>query len=196
MTETTRAPRRSKETKRLTKTDWLEAGLAVLGQKGAGGVRIDAICKKLGVTKGSFYWHFQDREDLMTSVMEYWEENATVGMIDRVESTIPHPWDCLWHVVDAVVLGDYNVAIEVAVRHWAHEEPSIRARLESIDGQRLGFFRRQFERLEFAPQDADLRAHTLYSITLVREFMHTGETREALTHRMRASVDLLTRKGC
>lgn len=178
--------------KRLTKGDWLDAGLTVLGRKGAGGVRIDAICKQLGVTKGSFYWHFTDRGDLMTSIVEHWDNQATERMIASIESATDDPKARLWHLVHNVTLGDYDVGIEVAMRQWAHEDPTIRTRLEGIDAKRIAFFQRQFQSLGFVPDAARLRAHTLYSVILVREYMHTGEARAALAQRMQASVDLLT----
>lgn len=179
---------------RLSKQDWLTAGLTILGQKGAEGVRIDAICKALGVTKGSFYWHFRDREDLMASLFTYWDTRETRGLIDYVEGKFANPNDRLWHVVKEVTLGDYDVTVEVAMRHWAYQEPAIRAQLEEVDAQRLDFFARQFSACGFDTESASLRAHTLYSVTLIRGFMQTREEKDVLENRLRASLDLLLKR--
>ncbi len=189
----TRTPPLAGPTKpaRLSKTDWLDAGLIVLGKKGAGGVRIDAICKELMVSKGSFYWHFRDRQDLMTGLLDYWDSRETTALIKHVEEALTSPAERIWYVVREVTLGDYNVAVEVAIRHWAYQDATIRQRLESVDAQRLAFFTRQFREHGFSQTQASLRAHTVYSIMLVREFMQTGENREDLHARMSASVDLM-----
>ena len=182
-------------TPRRSKRDWLEAGLKIMGISGAGGVRIDAICRELNVTKGSFYWHFKNRNDLMNALFEYWNQRETGELIDSVEKTIDSPRERLWFVARQVTLGDYNVAAEVAIRQWAIHDGSVKQRLEKVDAQRLAFFARNFSHCGFEADAAQLRALTLYSITLVREFMHTGESDGDLEKRLRASIDLLLKRG-
>ena len=143
------------------------------------------------VTKGSFYWHFTDRQDLMDSLFEYWDSSETAHRIEQVETTLTSPAERIWTVVREVTLGDYDVAIEVAMRHWAYQDESIRLRLEKVDSQRIAFFARQFVELGFTNEEASLRAYKVYSITLVREFMQTGESFETLQSCMRASVEML-----
>ena len=65
---------------------WLNAGLEQLAAHGPDGLRIMAIAEKLGVTKGSFYWHFRDRPALLAALLEEWEKLATLAIIDEVEA--------------------------------------------------------------------------------------------------------------
>ncbi|HWP06325.1 MAG TPA: TetR/AcrR family transcriptional regulator [Polyangiaceae bacterium] len=65
---------------RLSRTDWIHGAYEALGDRGISAITVDALAQRLGVTKGSFYWHFRDSEDLLGAVVAHWEELA----VDRV----------------------------------------------------------------------------------------------------------------
>ncbi len=176
---------------RLRKRDWLSAGINMMARQGAGAVRIDAICRELNVTKGSFYWHFKDRKDLLDGLFEYWENTETEGLISHVEAEFDNPKDRIWYVVRRVTVGDYDLTREIAVRHWANQDKSVEKRLKKVDAKRIDFFARQFTEFGFDAEQALFRAHTLYSVTLAQGYMHTRETVQVMEDRMRASVDFL-----
>ncbi|MGE4327855.1 MAG: TetR/AcrR family transcriptional regulator [Pseudodonghicola sp.] len=176
---------------RLSKQDWLDAGLKLLGKTGPGGLRIDHVCKAMKVTKGSFYWHFRDRRDFLGSLFDHWRRRETTGLIRHVETTYVRAEQRIWHVVEFVTLGTYDVGTEVAMRQWGQSDPDVRAGLKQVDAERLGFFTRQFESCGFDTEPARLRAISVYSFTLSCGYMLTGETRDALRLRLRQSLDLL-----
>ncbi|HEY2239319.1 MAG TPA: helix-turn-helix domain-containing protein, partial [Streptosporangiaceae bacterium] len=64
---------------------WVEAGLEALGAGGPEAVRVDPLARALGVTRGSFYWHFADRDALLTELLNAWERAATDDVLERVE---------------------------------------------------------------------------------------------------------------
>lgn len=82
------APRRPKKARpkaphvkpRLSRADWVQGAYEALGDRGISAITVDALAHRLGVTKGSFYWHFRDSEDLLGAVVAHWEELA----VDRV----------------------------------------------------------------------------------------------------------------
>src|SRR6187200_2742081 len=78
------ATRRAKAT--LTPDTWIEAATAVLVDEGIDHVRVDVLAGQLGVTRGSFYWHFRDREDLLRRVLQAWHDQATEQLTRRLES--------------------------------------------------------------------------------------------------------------
>lgn len=176
---------------RVSREDWLTKGLQIIGQTGPGGIRIDQVCRAMKVTKGSFYWHFQDRQDLLDKLFLHWRARETTALIDFVETRYDAPADRIRHVVAFVTFGDYDVATEVAMRQWGQADDKVRAGLQEVDAERLDFFTRQFAALGFGPAEARLRAITVYSLTLSCGYMLTGESREELERRMRASMELL-----
>ena len=69
---------------RLSKEEWLARALEVLGKKGAGELTVESLARQLGVTKGSFYWHFRDRADFFRQLIEYWDEHFTQTVIAKI----------------------------------------------------------------------------------------------------------------
>ena len=69
----------------LTPDSWIDAATDVLADHGIDGVRVDVLARTIGVTRGSFYWHFKDREDLLRRVLQAWRQRATEQLTDRLE---------------------------------------------------------------------------------------------------------------
>src|SRR5690606_13043756 len=70
---------------RLEATAWVDAGIEILVRESIEHVRVERLARELGVTKGSFYWHFKDREDLQAAILDRWFQKATVGVRERAE---------------------------------------------------------------------------------------------------------------
>ncbi|ERJ19961.1 Transcriptional regulatory protein [Salinisphaera shabanensis E1L3A] len=69
----------------LSANDWAEAALDAIGRRGVEGVAVEPIARELGVTKGSFYWHFPNREALLVAALQRWEARETDEVLDRVQ---------------------------------------------------------------------------------------------------------------
>ncbi|MCA0042489.1 TetR/AcrR family transcriptional regulator [Celeribacter litoreus] len=176
---------------RLSKEDWLETGLKIFGQSGPGGLRIATVCNAMKVSKGSFYWHFKDRQDFLISLFEFWRKRETTALIVFVENAYSEPRDRIWHVVELVTLGDYDSATELAMRQWGQSDENVSASLEKVDAERIAFFTRQFEASGFDTETAHLRAIAIYALTLSSDYMQTNETKAALEARLQTSLDML-----
>ena len=72
---------------RLSRQDWVDAALSAMARSGLSGIAVEPLAKKLGTTKGSFYWHFRNREDLVTATLESWEKGSTDAIIETLR---PH----------------------------------------------------------------------------------------------------------
>ena len=72
------------ENSRLNKDEWLERSLTLLAHN-KGNFNIDELVKKLGVTKGSFYWHFKSRDDFISTLLDYWENSSTQNVLIEME---------------------------------------------------------------------------------------------------------------
>ncbi|MET0330409.1 MAG: TetR/AcrR family transcriptional regulator [Dyella sp.] len=78
------------ERTRLTAEDWEDAALNLIADQGVGAVAVEALARRLGVTKGSFYWHFRTREALLLAALERWEQYGEREVISQIEA-IPDP---------------------------------------------------------------------------------------------------------
>ncbi len=88
----------------LTAEDWVRAALRALAKGGVGAVAVEPLAQQLGVTKGSFYWHFPTRDALLSAALEHWEKESTEAVIVAVD-TIADPRDRLMRLGAAVVGG-------------------------------------------------------------------------------------------
>ena len=79
------ATTRNETSGRLSRDDWLAAALEVLYDEGVGNVSIVRIARDLGVTRGSFYWHFKDRHDLLRSLLDFWVHSQTEAILEKVD---------------------------------------------------------------------------------------------------------------
>ncbi len=126
---------------KLTKTDWVMAGLRALVADGPAGLRIDTLARDLGATKGSFYWHFKDLKTFKLTMLGSWEKLATHQITQAVQSSGLAPRDQLFLLFDMVsfIPGDEvgGTAVEPAIRDWGRSDPDARAVLERVDAQRL-----------------------------------------------------------
>jgi len=73
------------EEPRLQASDWEDAALAAIAEHGLSGLAVEALARKLGVTKGSFYWHFESRDALLQAALERWEQRGTEEIIKTLE---------------------------------------------------------------------------------------------------------------
>lgn len=92
-----KAPPRA-EKQRLSAEDWENAALELLAQEGVSAVAVEPLAKRLGVTKGSFYWHFPTRDALLEAALKRWENDDRGDVMSRVE-VIPDPRDRLRQLI-------------------------------------------------------------------------------------------------
>jgi AcrR family transcriptional regulator len=143
--------------------DWIRAGLRRLARSGVESVRVEPLARDLGVTKGSFYWHFSDRAGLLGAMLEEWAETATEAVIARAEGAGSEPRARLERLT-AIARADFDGRLELALRDWGRHDRAVRRVLDEVDGRRLGYLRRLLREAGFGPMDAEARAFLLYSV--------------------------------
>lgn len=137
------SPRAGKPTRRLSRKDWLAAGLLVLSEAGAAGLKAEPLARYLRTTKGSFYWHFKDVPAFHGALLGLWEETVLAGLDAAADPGLP-PATRLRRLAQAIAAPDrQNAALtaEPAVRGWARRDPKARASLARVDAARLGQLR-------------------------------------------------------
>jgi AcrR family transcriptional regulator len=119
---------------RLSAADWETAALDALAENGVAGVAIEPLARRLGVTKGSFYWHFADREALLAAALTHWEQSHTERVIDAV-ADVRDPRERLVRLISRVLAGGRSDRIHIALA--AAQHPLVRETLARVTHRRL-----------------------------------------------------------
>ncbi|WP_024442179.1 MULTISPECIES: TetR/AcrR family transcriptional regulator [unclassified Mycobacterium] len=147
---------------RLSVQDWVQAGFRILAEDGLKALTIDRLCKRLGVTKGSFYWHFADMKAYRQGLVDTW---ATVRDSERGDfdalSELP-PRERLSRMMTALV-GPAHWMLERAMREWARSEDSVAAAVRSSDRRVLQAVRQVFLDDGFDADEAEMRANATFA---------------------------------
>lgn len=126
---------------RLAPADWIMAGFRALAAEGAQAVRVEALARDLGATKGSFYWHFKDLGALHQAMLDAWAELAGTAVTAAARAAELDPRARVLRLVDLVsVLPEAEVsggALEPAVRDWGRTDPRAGAVLARVDRRRI-----------------------------------------------------------
>ena len=147
---------------RLTRADWLEKALDVLIENGIDSVRITRLADALGVTRGSFYWHFADRAELLAAMLEVWEQSNTASILHAaavpggLEDRILALFLC-W--IDPEL---FDPRLDFAVRDWARGDATLQASIAASDQQRMDALVSMFADHGFPQQQALIRARNFY----------------------------------
>lgn len=159
----------------LTPETWIDAATEVLVDRGIDHVRVDVLATQLGVTRGSFYWHFRDREDLLRRVLEAWRNRTTVQLTRRLRLAGQDARSQLRDVISLPHRGRAAARaarIELAIRAWARRDQIARAAVDEADQQRIAYHGQIFESLGFEPDEAALRAFVMYSYEVAESLLH------------------------
>ncbi|MGL5079436.1 MAG: TetR/AcrR family transcriptional regulator [Waterburya sp.] len=169
---------------KLGRQDWIRAGLAVLAKNGVEAVRVEPLAKQMKVTKGSFYWHFKDRNDLLEAILAEWVEIDTNSIIERVNQLDVDPKTKLLQLFEIAIADDgltpglADGSIENAIRAWATNDPKVAALIAQVDRQRLNYTKDLFLEIGFSEAEALVRARLAY-YSLVGEFTIGVRTNQA-----------------
>lgn len=150
----------------LSPQDWLRTAADVLVDKSVEGVRVDVLAKMLNVTRGSFYWHFVDRDDLLQRLLQSWKAAQTERVIAAHNRQGVTPQEVVHDLAGLSFRGESaqrGGAIELAVRAWARRDEAARKVVDEVDAMRLRYIEQTFQRMGFEPEPAQQRAFVLYS---------------------------------
>lgn len=153
-----------KITPKLGRQDWLKIGLQALIESGIEAVRVEPIAKLLNVTRGSFYWHFKNRDELLMAILQEWEIQGTESIIKEIETGDEDPSAKLLNLFEVAARDDDR--LEKAVRIWAVNDEKADNAIARIDQRRLTYLQDLFLQLGYAETDAKIRARVAYSFRL------------------------------
>jgi len=150
------------ERKQLQRIDWLLSALEIFVAEGIDAVRITRLAKDLGLTRGSFYWHFENREDLIDALVSYWKDKNTRAITESVANAsnlAEGIFRFFETCIDAVL---FDPRLDLALREWARRSSEVRNMVDSEDEARITSLCEFFTRFGYTMPDALIRARVLY----------------------------------
>jgi AcrR family transcriptional regulator len=145
---------------RLSKNDWLKAGLGMLASSGVQSLKAEVLAKSLGVSRGSFYWHFTDVAAFHAALLTAWEEIATYDIIQAVESEGGDAIAKLRRL--ARLVFSYGGSLERQIRAWAAQASHAAEAQDRVDQQRLAYVVKLLTSTGQTDEEAALRARVMY----------------------------------
>jgi AcrR family transcriptional regulator len=167
---------------RTPRTTWIKAGLRALAAGGPDAVRIEPLAQALGVTRGGFYWHFDDRRALLEEMLDTWERATTEEVIERLER---EGGDARAKLRRLFALTSSSVLMtDLAVRDWSRRESTVAERLRRVDNRRMDYLRSLFG--AFCPDEDEVEVRSMLAFSLL-----IGNHFIAADHGARSRADVL-----
>lgn len=153
---------------------WVETAIDVLAREGISGLRVEVVAKRCGVTKGSFYWHFKDRQALLDAVLERWKAGRIVDIEKTTAAARGNEREQLHYAIEVygASRNQKGMSIELAVRDWARHDIRAAAVVESVDLYRLECTRKLFVAAGMSDAEAKSRSLLLYACVFGLSLMH------------------------
>lgn len=167
---------------RTPRSSWIDEGLRALAAGGPDAVRIEPLARALGVTKGGFYWHFDDRNALLDEMLDTWEQVLVDEVIARVEAKGGDARARLRRLF--ALASEEPLRIDLAVRDWARRERTVADRLRRVDNRRMAYMRSLFNAFCPDEDDVEVRCTLAFAVWIGNDFI-------AADHGRRSRADVL-----
>ena len=177
----------------LGKRDWVLAARRVLIKNGISNVKVGPLAKALGVTSGSFYWHFSRRQALYDALLQDWYDTNTAPLVDAVETAGNDPRQQYLAFFGVWVLErDFDPKYDQAVRDWARGSKKVSDVLRKVDLSRIRLLQRIYEGFGYEGLEAEMRARVTYYHQVGYYAMQVKEPREQRLRLVPYYFDILT----
>ncbi len=170
---------------RTPRAAWIEAGARALASGGPAAVRIEPLAKSLGVTRGGFYGHFENRGALLESILDTWERAATDEVLEQVERRGGDPRSKIRRA-GALTFSKQLLPVELAIRDWSRRDAAVAERLRRVDNRRMEYLRALFRHLCASADEVEARSVLAFSLAIGHHFMAADHG----THNRAEAVEL------
>lgn len=172
---------------------WVEEGLHALTVGGPEAVRIETLAKKLGVTKGGFYWHFAGRPALLEEMLDTWERTMVDDVITQVEAV---GGDGRTRLRDLFLIGQDAapfLPLELAIRDWARRDRAVLARLTRVDNRRIDYLRSLFADFIDDPAEVEARSFLVFCVWIGQPLLAAEHGSRSRRDVVQSALDLALR---
>jgi AcrR family transcriptional regulator len=172
--------------KRLNREDWFSGVLKNIAREGHVQIRVYRLAKVLGVTEGSFYWHFKNRDDFLKSLVAYWAENYTevvVQAVNRVQGDARTRLRALVHEVISKNLTQYDFVMQAL----AIQEPVVARAIGKVYRRRMAYVASLFAEMGFRGRQLELRTEAFVTYVSLEHGLHSKRSKK---ERLQLMTDL------
>ena len=147
---------------RLSREDWVGFARKTLVASGVDDVKVDVLARRIRVTRGSFYWHFKSRQELLDALLEDWRENNN-REIERIKVRAAEDGGELVELFRVWLGEDPSYpSFDLAIRGWARKAKKVAAAVREVDEEWIALFQDYFERSGVKPPESFVRARIMY----------------------------------
>ncbi|ORA08317.1 TetR/AcrR family transcriptional regulator [Mycobacterium arosiense] len=186
---------RKQPSTRLSAEDWLEVGYTVLAHEGVRALKVERLCQQAGVTRGSFYWHFEDIERYRAALVESWNKFLERDRQTLSELNALPPRERLSALTETLVSPKYWV-LERAMREWARLDPVAAENIRAADRLLLRTVIKAYCDYGLSYEDAKLRAELTFAAGIgLLHLTSSAEQARAVAQRERVLAVMLGESG-
>ncbi|MEQ8697918.1 MAG: TetR/AcrR family transcriptional regulator [Bauldia litoralis] len=179
------------ERRTLDRRIWIDAAIEVMAEHGVDAVKVEPLARRLGVTKGSFYWHFKDRSALLSALLDHWEDARTAATIGVVDSVGGGPAEKMRKLFEVSVADMESLRIEMAVRDWARNDQRAHIAVRAVDARRSVYAEQFFQQLGFSHSEARARGTLFQGLILSEALLVRDEEPEDYDARIEHCLELI-----
>lgn len=158
---TASAPLKQERHARLSAEDWAQAALDLIAEQGVAAVAVEPLARRLGVTKGSFYWHFPSRDALLVAALERWEKVEQETVFGKLEA-IADPGQRL-RALFALVAHEFKSHVIYSELLKALDHPAVQPVIGRVSQRRMDYLTASFRQAGLGRTDAQHRARLAYA---------------------------------
>ena len=152
-------------------------------------MRVEPLAASLGVSKGGFYWHFENRQALLDEMLDTWEKAVVEDVIERLESGPADPRTTLQHLFELAKSVDF--AVELALRDWSRRDGEVAERLRRVDNRRMEYMRSLFGQFCADEEDAEARSMLAFSLFIGSYFIAARNPEKSRSQVLQLAIDRL-----
>jgi AcrR family transcriptional regulator len=144
----------------LTKADWIDAGWVLMANEGVAAVKVEVLARQLEVSRGSFYWHFKNRQELLAEILKRWERDTLWLIEESQKETTPEA-----RLIRLFALGEELCNLpdpEAAIFIWANQEPTVQERVRIVETKRVDYLNQLLQEYGFDEIEARHKAEIGY----------------------------------
>jgi AcrR family transcriptional regulator len=168
---------RPKQTSRLSKEQWLERSMNFLEKRGPAAMSLDALTRHLGVTTGSFYWHFKSHAGFLEELTDKYIQDFTLNLVEHL-STLDLPpreilREAMWRIIEYGLGG-----MDIHFRSLASTYPRVAVKVRAMDELRAQILGDLFEAMGYTGDELHMRLHNFMVVNSMEHGVHTGLSRD------------------